>query len=291
MSFQAIDFFTLEYGSYPFSNYKLCFVDDTMPEIIHTGCLTICNNHVLFPPDVIEPLERTCRQLIHALASQWMGISVIPKERSDTWVVVGIAYFMTDAFLRRLFGKNDYGYRQRKASDRVVDLDVGRPSIYDTGNLVDLDPFEAEFLELKAPLVLSILDRRFTKTGSASGLSRIISRVFLNAKVGDLANGAISTAYFAKTCERLGHAKLEAFFAQWVYGAGCPRFRVGQRFNKKKNVVEMLITQLQTEPLERDLEDETFVRDVKEDKEEVFAGPVQPVFTVRVAVLFCLSGC
>ncbi|KAL8995508.1 MAG: hypothetical protein Q9169_004768 [Polycauliona sp. 2 TL-2023] len=276
---RAVDFFTLEYGSFPFSNYKLCFVDDVSPEIFHTGFLTICSNNLLFPMDIIEPLERTCRQLVHALASQWMGVSVIPKEPTDTWVVVGIAFFMTDAFLRKLFGKNDYGFRQKQAMDRVVDLDIGRPSIYDTGAFVGLDPFEAEFLELKAPLVLSILDRRFTKTGSASGLSRTISRVFMNATVGDLANGAISTAYFAKTCERLGHAKLESFFAQWVYGAGCPRFRVAQKFNKKKNVVEMLITQIQTEPPERDLEKDTFMRDVKEELHNVYAGPLQPVFT------------
>ncbi|KAL8936811.1 MAG: hypothetical protein Q9216_004741 [Gyalolechia sp. 2 TL-2023] len=276
---KAIDFFTLEYGSYPFSNYKLCFVDDIFPETVHTGFMTICSNDLLFPADVIEPLEHVSRQMVHALASQWMGISVIPKEPTDTWVVVGIAYFMTDAFLRKLFGKNDYGYRQKQAMDRVTDLDIGRPSIYDTGVFVGLDPFEAEFMELKAPLVLSILDRRFNKTGSASGLSRIISRVFLNAKVGDLANGAISTSYFARTCEKLGHAKLEAFFAQWVYGAGCPRFRVAQKFNKKKNVIEMLISQVQAEPPARELEKSTFMRDVKEELRNVYAGPVQPVFT------------
>lgn len=280
---KAIDFFTLEYGSYPFSNYKLCFVDDVFPETIHTGFLTICSNNLLFSADVIEPLERVSRLMVHALASQWMGVSVIPKERTDTWVVVGITYFMTDAFLRKLFGRNDYGFRQKQAADRVVELDVGRPSIHDTGAFVGLDPFEAEFLELKAPLVLSILDRRFTKTGSASGLSRIISRVFLNAKVGDLGNGAISTAYFIKTCEKLGHAKLDSFFAQWVHGAGCPRFEIGQRFNKKKNVVEISIVQRQAEPPERDLEKDTFMRDVKEEMNNVYAGAVQPVFTVGSA--------
>ncbi|KAL8909405.1 MAG: hypothetical protein Q9207_000240 [Kuettlingeria erythrocarpa] len=276
---KAIDFFTLEYGSYPFSNYKLCFVDDVFPETIHTGFLTICSNNLLFSADVIEPLERVSRQMVHALASQWMGVNVIPKERTDMWVVVGITYFMTDAFLRKLFGRNDYGFRQKQAADRVVELDVGRPSIHDTGAFVGLDPFEAEFLALKAPLVLSILDRRFTKTGSASGLSRIISRVFLNAKVGDLGNGAISTAYFVKTCEKLGHAKLDSFFAQWVHGAGCPRFEIGQRFNKKKNVVELSIVQRQAEPPERDLERDTFMRDVKEETNNVYAGAVQPVFT------------
>src|SRR6202022_1368191 len=98
------------------------------------------------------------------------------------------------------------------------------PSIYDMGAILPLDPCELEFIQLKAPLVLFILDRRLAKTGGSSGLSRIISRIFLNAKVGELPNGALDTKHFIRTCEKLGHAKLEVFFQQWVYGAGCPRF-------------------------------------------------------------------
>lgn len=197
------------------------------------------------------------------------------------WVVVGISYFMTDIFMKKLSGNNEYRFRQQKASDRILELDIARPSLYDTGAIISLDPLELEFMELKAPLVLFILDRRLTKASGSSGLSHIISRIFLNAKVGDLTSSAIYTAYFMKTCEKLGHAKLDVFFTQWIYGAGCPRFRVTQRFNKKKLVVEMLIQQVQAEIAERDLEIDSFMRDVKEDMQSVFAGPVQPVFTVR----------
>lgn len=209
-----------------------------------------------------------------------MGINIIPKEPADTWVVVGIAYFMTDIFMKKLSGNNDYRFRQRKASDRISDLDVSRPSLHDTGAILSLDPSELEFMAMKAPLVLFILDRRLAKASGSSGLSRIITRLFLNAKVGEMANSAISTAYFMKTCERLGHTKLDVFFSQWIFGAGCPRFRVLQRFNKKKLVVEMTIHQLQHETLDRDLEKDTFLRDVKEDIRGVYAGPIQPVFTV-----------
>lgn len=212
-----------------------------------------------------------------------MGINIIPKEPVDTWVVVGIAYYMTDIFIRKLSGNNEYRFRQKMAEDRVLELDIARPSLYDTGPLTCLDPSELEFMAIKAPLVLFILDRRLTKTSGSSGLSRIISRVFLNAKVGDMPNAAINTAYFTKTCEKLGHAKLDVFFTQWVFGAGCPRFRVTQRFNKKKLVVEMLIQQgLQGEVIDRDLDNDTFMRDVKEEIRSVYAGPVQPVFTVRI---------
>lgn len=262
-------------------NYKLCFVDDLPSDIIGTSSLSICSNRLLFPEDIIEPLDQVSRQLVHALASQWMGINIVPREPVDTWVVVGIAYYMTDIFMKKLSGNNEYRFRQKMASDRVSELDIARPSLYDTGPLASLDPSELEFMALKAPLVLFILDRRLTKTSGSSGLSRIISRVFLNAKVGDMPNAAINTAYFTKTCEKLGHAKLDVFFTQWIFGAGCPRFRVTQRFNKKKLVVEMTIHQSpHGEVIDRELDGDTFMRDVKEEIHSVYAGPVQPIFTV-----------
>ena len=235
----------------------------------------------MFPEDIIEPLDRVTRQLVYTLACQWSGINIIPKEPADSWAVVGMAYFITDMFMRKLSGNNEYRYQQKRASDRVCSLDVARPSIYDTGKILWLEPSQAEFLALKSPLVLFILDRRLQKASGSSGFSRIISRVFLNAKVGDMANGALNTANFQKTCERLGHAKLDIFFAQWVYGAGCPKFRVTQRFNKKRLVVEMLIQQVQgdTQP-EVDIDPNTFIRDIKEDHQGIFAGAVQPAFTV-----------
>ena len=246
-----------------------------------TASLSLCSNRLLFPEDILEPLDRTTRQLVHALASQWVGVNIIPKEPTDLWAVVGIAYFITDVFMKKLSGNNEYRFQQKKAADRVCEVDVARPSIYDIGPFVHLDPLQLDFIAAKAPLVLFILDRRLAKAGGSSGLSRIISRVFLNSKVGDLANGAITTAYFMKTCEKLGHTKLDTFFNQWVFGAGCPRFRVTQRFNKKKLVVEMLIQQVQAEtPAEHDLDKQTFMRDFKEEHQEIFAGIIQPVFTV-----------
>ncbi|KAK5145716.1 hypothetical protein LTR04_001226, partial [Oleoguttula sp. CCFEE 6159] len=277
---KAIDFFTVTYGSYPFSSYKLCFVDDLAPDIADTASLSICSNRLLFPEDILEPLDAVTRQLVHALAVQWIGVNIIPKEATDTWAVVGIAYFITDMFLRKLSGNNEYRYQQKLAADKVYELDIARPSIHQLGGLLVLDASETDFLALKAPLVLFILDRRLTKASGSSGVSRIINRVFLNAKVGEMPHGAIATSYFMRTCEKLGHTKLEQFFNQWVFGAGCPSFQVSQRFNKKKLCVEMVIKQVQADRVaEPNLEPATFMREVQEDSHEVFAGVLQPVFT------------
>ena len=257
-------------------------MDDAPSDIHHTSTLTTCSSRLLFPEDVLDPIDTVTRLLVYALATQWMGIDIVPQHLKDSWAIFGMAYFMTDSFMRRLCGKNDYRFRQKLAADRVVDIDVGRPSLIDLGPLLSLDPLQSELMELKAPLVLFILDQRILKGGSSLGVTRIIQRILLNAKTGDIQNGALDTGYFIKLCEKLSHAKLETFFSQWVYGAGCPKFRVTQRFNKKKLVVEMTITQVQSETVkERALESQTFLRDVKEEVQEVYAGEIPSVFTVR----------
>lgn len=277
---KALDFFVVTYGSYPFGTYKLCFVDDVCPDIVDKACLSICSNRLLFSEDVIEPLNTVTRQLVHALAAQWMGVNVIPEIPEDTWVVVGMAYYITDCFLKKLFGNNEYRYRQKQAADRVFDLDVARPPLYELGPHVALDSSELEFMELKAPLVLFILERRMHKTGGSKGLARIVTRVVLFANTNKLINSAVSTDFFVKQCEKLGHQKMEVFMTQWVYGAGCPKFKISQRFNKKKLVVEMLISQIQENIPDRDLDRDSFIREVKEEDQGVFEGPVQSVFMV-----------
>ncbi|KAJ6009930.1 hypothetical protein N7499_004669 [Penicillium canescens] len=277
---QAIDFFSLSYGSYPFASYKICFVDDVPTDSLPTACMSICSNHLLFPAEMIDPMYESTRTLVHGLACQWSGINIIPNEPADTWVTVGVAWYITDTFMKHLCGNNEYRFRLKQMSDRVCELDFERPSIYDMGNILKVDPSEYRFVALKAPLVLWILDRRLTKASGKPTMSRIVTRLFLNSRMGDMPNGAVTSSLFQKTCERLGHAKLDVFFQQWVYGAGCPRFTASQRFNKKKLVVEMMIRQVQAEQQPpRDLEKDTFLRDVKEEVRHVYAGAVQPVFT------------
>lgn len=282
---QAVDFFSLTYGSYPFSSYKMCFVDDMADDTVPTACLSICSSRLLFPEDIIDPMYDSTRLLVHALSCQWIGVNIIPKEPVDTWITIGVAWYITDTFMRKLCGNNEYRFRLKQTSDKVCELDYERPSIYDMGHILKLDPSEIDFIALKAPLVLFILDRRLTKASGKATMSRIISRLFLNAQMGDIPNGAVTSSLFQKTCERLGHAKLDQFFQQWVYGAGCPRFQATQRFNKKKLVVEMMIRQVQSDqPSTRDLDKNTFMRDAKEEIRGVYAGAIQPVFSGSMTI-------
>lgn len=277
---QALDYMSVNFGRFPFPNYQMLFVDDLVHDTTAAAGLSICSKRLLFPESIIEPMHRNTHTLVRAVAEQWSGVNIIPKEPTDAWAVAGIAGYVTDIFMKKLAGNNQYRWEQRQASERVYDLDVDRPSIHQLGTLIHLDQSIRDFVNLKSALILGILDRRLMKTSGSTGVMRITYRIFLNATTGTLENGELSTADFQRTCEKLGHNKLESFFRQWVFGAGCPIFQCQQRFNKKKLVVEMIITQRQLERQTKPpFEPSNFMREVKEHVQEVWAPEPQTVFT------------
>lgn len=281
----ALDFFGVNFGSFPFSEYRMLFVDDLPRDTVPMAGLTFCSSDLLFPPSVIEPITRNTKTIMRAVADQWMGVNVIAKEAADEWIVAGIAGFMTDLMNKKLFGNNDYRMSQKQAADQIYEQDVERPSLQQLGALLHLDPTIREFVDTKSALLLAVLDRRLLKASSSTGVTRIINKVFLNAKTGTLVNGELSTTDFQRTCEKLGHNKLEQFFRQYVQAAGCPIFQVTQRFNKKKLVVEMTITQRQRERLTKpEFAPSNFWREIKEFVGEVWAPEVPTVFTGPMTV-------
>lgn len=290
---QAMDYYSLTYGSYPFNSYKICFVDDLSADVLDTNSLSICSTRLLFPEEIIDPLESVTRKIMTALATQWIGINIIPQYANDLWLTIGGALFMADDWLKQLMGKNDYRYKVKLAMDKVVEMDHQRPCLAQLGNTLMLDPSEREFLELKASTVLYILNSRIMRVTGRNGVARCFYRILSNNDNGNLDNGALTTNDFMRVCEKVGHIKLAYFFEQWVQGIGCPEFVVQQRFNKKKLVVEMTISQTQARNIgglgpadDVSLQPSNFAREVKEYQHEVFASEVQPVFkgpmTIRI---------
>lgn len=276
---KAVDFVVQKYISCPERSYSMCFVEDLHADTsIHAG-VTMCSTRLLYPDGVIDPAQEITRQLAHAVVSQWIGINIVAEEPRDNWVIIGAAYYITDLIMKDLCGNNEYRYHIKQQADLVYEMDHDRPSIYDMGALLHVDPSEYKFLTIKAPVVFFILDRRFAKVHGASKMPNILAKILTRSRTGDLADNALSTDMFQKMCERFHHGPIDDFMAQWVKGAGCPRFAAFQRFNKKKLVVEMLIKQTQGTSIESELDPELFMRDAREDFQSVWAAPAQPVFT------------
>ncbi|KAI1362754.1 hypothetical protein F5Y08DRAFT_311315 [Xylaria arbuscula] len=278
----AVDHFVLHFGRYPFENYKVCFIDDMIEDAIPLCAFSLCSNRLLYPSDIVDTEIETTRTLVYSLASQWFGVNIVPNTKADIWLVVGIAWYMTDYFMKALCGNNTFRFRMKTMADRLVEIDVKRPSLQDMGEHLYLGSFEVDFMNLKAPLVLFILDRRLSKSSGSAGISRIISRMVSKANTSTQANDdVLPSDSFRKACEKVGSTRLESFWNQWVVGAGCPRFDVFQRFNKKKLCVEMTVRQTQdiAAAKERPIDKNDFWRDVREDTHAVYAGELQQAFT------------
>ncbi|KAH7076373.1 hypothetical protein BKA63DRAFT_281344 [Paraphoma chrysanthemicola] len=288
---RALDSFTERFQSYAFGNaYKVAFVDDLDCDTTHTASFSICSSRLLFPETVWEPLEHTTRVMVHAVASQWIGIDVIARSLTDYWIVVGASWFMAELYLRELFGRNDWRFRQKLMMDKVIQMDRKRPSLMRLGLYLQLDHAEQEFMELKSLMVLSILHNRLVKQSGKNGVDRCLYRLLFNARQGKYEKGAIDTDDFIELCEKVGHQKLDSFFSQWVEGSGCPHFECFPSFNKKKQVVQLQIRQIQADStvttIENPLSAEDFMREAKEAAHGFLPGNEFPTFvgpmTIRI---------
>ncbi|WFD36850.1 hypothetical protein MCUN1_003740 [Malassezia cuniculi] len=240
---QALEFISSEYGSYPFGSFKMVFVDDTATDCYTSSTLAICSSDLLHPVSVIDQAFENRHILTHAVAFQWVGINIIQRSWADTWLIHGLSLHIASMFLRRLLGNNEYRFRMKKDCDRLCALDIGMPPLFQAGRTEPLDPQLLPFVNLKAPLVLYLLDRRLCKMGASLGLGRVIPKVFLQAITGEMSGNALGTHSFLRTCKKVSGADLRQFVDQWINGSGCPRFICTATFNRKKLLIEMHVRQ------------------------------------------------
>lgn len=284
---QAVDFFLKEFGSYPFATYAITFVvGPTYPYNNFAG-LTFLSDSLLYPADVIEPMFETTDEILACIAGQWSGINIVPQVFNDIWCTVGIARFMSFQFLRVLMGQNQLRYQIKLKMDQIILKDVGRCPLGLHALNFPVSESDFDFVRLKAPIILYILDHRMTKTDKSFGLSRVLPKIFLQAMSGDLQNGTLSTQHFQYVCERVYRNRLESFFKQWVHGVGTPSFVITQRFNKKRSLIEVVIRQTQAQQAKvKHPTPETFVDESLTYLNDRPIYPVQPTFlgpmTIRV---------
>ncbi|KAG9229543.1 hypothetical protein BJ875DRAFT_488823 [Amylocarpus encephaloides] len=277
----AVDYFTLNFGAYPFPQYSLVFVDDQVRNTEHASSMTLCSARLLLSEDIIDPEIESVRTLVHAAAAQWFGVGIVPNERVDRWITIGLSHFMAGLFMKALCGNNEYAFRQKILTDQLLEQDVDRPSIYALGETLNLGVFEDDFMVLKSQLVLFILDKRIIKASGSAGLTRVLSKLIINGNTGLPEDSVATTKDFRRMIEKVTkYRQTEPFWNQWIYGAGCPGFLIEQKFNKKRLVVEMTITQKQCIiNTKRKLSVRSFPRELKEELHGIYAGEVPALFT------------
>ncbi|KAF9409000.1 hypothetical protein BGZ94_002120, partial [Podila epigama] len=243
---KTMEFFMHEIGSYPFSTFKMVFVEEAWSSVFTSATMAVCSTSLLYSEDVIDQIYETRKLLTQALAQQWFGIHIVPKSWPDIWIIIGLTNFVTSLFLKRMFGNNEYRFRLKKDIERCCSLDRDRAPLYNPKIAYPIDMDDLDFIGLKAPLVLHMLDKRMSKGGSSVGLSRVIPKILVSVMSGELTHNAIGTHWFLKTCRKVSGVETKGFSEQWIYNSGCPIFHFNYNFNRKKMVVEINMRQTST---------------------------------------------
>ncbi|KNC99010.1 uncharacterized protein SPPG_05960 [Spizellomyces punctatus DAOM BR117] len=243
---QALAFFEQYLGvPFPFGSYKQVFLEDTYNPAAVGATLAVFSSHLLLEDNIIDQTYETMRLLCRALVTQWFGHYIVPKTWADTWLTVGLTNYIVGLFLERFLGKNEYKFRLKKDMQRVCELDVNQPPVYPTTHFHPDDDWasvRSEFLSLKSPIILYMLERRMGK----GMLQKMVNKILLSAAAGELPNG-LSTHHFLRVARKLtGKLELKTFADQWIYGSGCPRFSFKYNFNRKKMMVEFKFRQENT---------------------------------------------
>ncbi|WVF68463.1 hypothetical protein IAT40_003229 [Kwoniella sp. CBS 6097] len=242
---RAMAFYT-EMGSYPFTDFKTVFVNTPRTQCATSATLAILSSDLLHPPTIIEQAMEIRQVLSLALIQQWVGVNIIQRTLADTWLVNGLALYIQAQFIRHLLGNNEYRFRLKKDIDRCVQQDQGSQWPLCVPGVIDPpDAMTTAFINLKAPLVLHMLDRHLAKTGISLGLSQVIPRIFVASLSDELSGNTVSTQYFFRQCRKVSGLDLQTFQDQWIFGSGCPRLIIRTNFVKKKFVVEFGVTQTQ----------------------------------------------
>lgn len=284
---KALDFFLKEFGSFPFGSYGIVFVSGPAYPFHNYAGLSVISDNILYPADVIEPMFSVTEDILECIASQWSTINIVPQVFNDLWCTLGIARYMCFQFIKSLMGSNEFRYQIRSKMDQIVKQDVGKTPLGMQNFKFPISESDLNFVRLKAPVILFILDRRMTKTDKSFGLSRVLPKIFLQAMSGDLQNGTLSTQHFQYVCEKVNRNRLESFFKQWVYGVGTPVFNITQKFNKKRSMIEVTIRQTQLQQAKTvHPKAETFIEDSIAYLNDAPVYPTQQTFlgpmTIRV---------
>ncbi|CAG8640836.1 15270_t:CDS:10 [Cetraspora pellucida] len=230
-------------GSFPFKRFQIVFVDHSYTEVNVCAGLLICRLNILYNQCIIDQREKTRRALIAALAQQWR----------DYWLAGGLSNFWASMYFQNIYGILDSRYRRKKDIELVCELDVNRYPLCTLDIPLPFQSKDIEFINLKASLVLWMFNKRLTFYDYRRGIPGIIYLILNGAKE-DVEQGKrpgfLHTEEFLEMCKSVIRQELrnevKKFEKQWIYGSGCPKFKIRASFNRKKLAVEFKFEQENT---------------------------------------------
>ncbi|CAG8440100.1 10466_t:CDS:10 [Funneliformis mosseae] len=238
---------------FPFKSLNIVFVEGAYHGISITAGLIICNSQLLHNYRIIEQRFETMQFIAHGIAQQWFGIFLSPYKWRDLWLGLGLSYYWVEMYYETVFSEDKIRLDRKKRIESVTQKDVNQYAICSDKWNFPLSVGSFDFIQTKASLVIWMLDKRLSLLGYSRRMPGLIYLILGDAKSSLEMNklqGFLNTRDFLLLCKfvirRELHDEINAFSRQWIYGSGCPIFKVACKFSRKNLIVEFDIEQKNT---------------------------------------------
>ncbi|HET7106298.1 MAG TPA: M1 family aminopeptidase [Candidatus Acidoferrum sp.] len=232
-----IELFSKKLGvDYPWEKYSQAMVDEFVAGGMENSSATTNTADSLRHPRMVPEYEENQDPLIsHELGHQWFGDLVTTKDWGDIWLNEGFATFMETVWAESHFGKDVADYDRWEAAREWFAL----RSLYDKPivryNFEESEEFDGNAYG-KGGWVLYMLRRQLGEDAFYAGLKH-----YLEVNRGK----NVMTSDLTKAIEEATHTNVDAFFQQWIYGAGAPSFELSYVYDAAKKQVALSVKQTQ----------------------------------------------
>ncbi|TDH73728.1 hypothetical protein CCR75_008926 [Bremia lactucae] len=153
-------------ASYPFKTYQQVFVEDLPDQLQYIAGGAILDQNLLHGSRIIDRELPSHLTQVKALVGSWIGGAVGIQSTKDAWVLIGVIGHLVNTYVRSIYGEEEYGYRIQLAMDALttMELTTDQQSPALLSSEVDVyseyEPLSLTLLEVKAPLVLHMIEQR-----------------------------------------------------------------------------------------------------------------------------------
>jgi aminopeptidase N len=224
---------------YPYAKYaQVCVADFIFGGMENVSATTLTDT-VLYDEKAAPDFEPFADGLVaHELAHQWFGDLLTCRDWAHGWLNEGFATYFDALWSEHHFGIDDFRYDMRQNAEIYMRDDASRyrrPIVDNTYN-EPIDLFDRQFYE-KGACVLHMLryvlgDELFWKA--------------IRHYAGKHRGGNVTTPDLQRAIEEATGRNLDAFFDQWVYGAGHPALTVAYEYDDKAKQAKLSVKQTQS---------------------------------------------
>ncbi|HUK53152.1 MAG TPA: M1 family aminopeptidase [Candidatus Binatia bacterium] len=232
-----VDFFSSTFGvPYPWNKYAQVAVNEfTEDGMENTSATTLSARALIHPALAAEEPEGEDDLISHELAHQWFGDLVTCQDWTNLWLNEGFATVAEYIWEEHAFGRDSADFRRwRDARDWFLSERLFQVPIV-TSNFTDSMEYSGNTYN-KAGLVLYMLREQMGAVEFYAGLKHYLEKYRYQN---------VTTADLQHALEESSGQKLDAFFRQWLYGAGAPQLAMRYTFDSAARQVRLEVRQTQ----------------------------------------------